>query len=378
MKVLIALNSAWNLLNFRANLIKALVSEGHEVVLAAPSDEHVPALQALGARFVNLPIRSHGINPFVDFFLFGRFVTLLSRERPDVMLAYTAKPNVYGSLAAHVLGIAVVNNIAGLGSVIIRDGFLAKVLKQLYRLALARSKCVFFQNSDDLNLFLTLGLVKQEQTRLLPGSGVDLSHFTPQALPSVLGEKKLRSDKNFIFLFVARLLKDKGLFEYIEAAKIIKKKYPAVDFEILGQMDSSNPNSVTESQLSLWCDEGLIKYLGVASDVRKHISKSDCIVLPSYREGTPRALLEAAAMSRPLIATDVPGCRDVILHGINGYLCQAFNSQDLALKMEQILKLAPQELINMGLAARKHVEKNYDEKIVIRAYQKLLNELKIN
>ncbi len=376
MKVLIALNSAWNLLNFRAGLIKALLADGHTVVLAAPSDESVPALKALGARFVNLPMNTHGTNPLVDLLLLARFVRLLRHERPDVLLGYTAKPNIYGALAAHALGVAVVNNISGLGSVFIRGGWLAKVLQQLYRLALARSKRVFFQNSDDLKLFLTLGLVKLEQIGLLPGSGIDLKHFSPLPLPSLMSDDKREFKKHFVFLLVARLLKDKGLFEYVAAAKIVKKKYPFVEFRLLGSLDVNNPNAVTQAQLNLWCHEGTITYLGISKDVREQMSRSDCIVLPSYREGTPRTLLEAAAMARPLIATDVPGCREVVIHKVNGYLCQVYDSEDLAKKIEKILKLPPAELFKMGLAARKHVEKNYNENIIIESYKNLLYDLK--
>jgi hypothetical protein len=179
MKVMIALNSAWNLLNFRAGLIRALLAEGHTVVLIAPADEHVPALQALGARFVHLPMRAHGTNPLFDLVLLWRFVHQLRRERPDVLMAYTAKPNVYGSMAAHALGIPVVNNIAGLGSAFIKGGWLALVLTSLYRFALSRSKRVFFQNPDDYQQFVDMGLVQAAQCAVLPGSGVNLQRFQP-------------------------------------------------------------------------------------------------------------------------------------------------------------------------------------------------------
>ena len=206
MKVLIALNSAWNLLNFRAGLIKALVADGHMVVLAAPGDEHVLALKALGARFVHLPMRTHGTNPVADLGLLWRFMRLLRAERPDVLLGYTAKTNVYGSLAAHALGIPVINNIAGLGSVFIRGGWLARVLQQLYRLALARSRRVFFQNPDDLQLFLSLGLVAQPQTALLPGSGVDLHKFQRVPLSYLQGTAATQSagHRRFVFLLLRK------------------------------------------------------------------------------------------------------------------------------------------------------------------------------
>ena len=370
MKVLIALNSAWNLLNFRANLIKALVADGHTVVLAAPADEHVASLMALGARFIDLPMRTHSVNPLADLILVGRFVRLLKRERPDVLLGYTVKPNVYGSLAALTMGIPVVNNITGLGTVLIRGGLLANVLQNLYRFALARSRRIFFQNPEDLQLFLNLGLVRQKQAGLLPGSGVDLKLFKPAPLPCLMQKALQDTNKRFVFLLVARLLKDKGIQEYAEAAKIVKSQYPMVEFALLGSKDLQNPNSVPEYQLKTWQQQGLINYWGVSNDMCDSLGNADCVVLPSYREGTPRSLLEAAAMARPLIATDVPGCREVVKHGYNGLLCLPYNAQDLAKQMETLIKLSDCKLEQMGLASRKLVEEKFDEEIVINLYLK--------
>ena len=379
MKVMIALNSAWNLLNFRATLIKALVANGHTVVLAAPTDEYVPALQALGARFVHLPMSTHGTNPLADLVLLARFVRELLRERPDVLMAYTAKPNIYGSMAAHIVGIPVVNNIAGLGSAFIKGGWLSLVLITLYQLALTRSKRVFFQNPDDYRQFVDMGLVRAAQCTVLPGSGVDLQRFRPLPLPNsqVVDERKGQStnDRRFVFLLVARLLKDKGVHEFAEAARLLKSRYPWVEFVLLGFKDSQNPNAVSEQQLALWQDKGWVVYWGSSADVRTPLALADCVVLPSYREGTPRTLLEAAAMGRPLVATDVPGCREVVRHGLNGLLCRPRDAQDLANQLQAILQMPAEQLIQMGLASRQYVEERYDEKRVIDAYLQVLDEI---
>jgi glycosyltransferase involved in cell wall biosynthesis len=380
MKILIALNSGWNLLNFRAGLIRALVADGHMVVLIAPADEHVPALEALGARFVHVPMRTNGTNPLFDLVLLGRLVRELRRERPDVLMAFTAKPNVYGSLAAHALGIPVVNNIAGLGSVFIKGGWLALVLTTLYRFALTRAKRVFFQNPDDYRQFVEMGLVREEQSAVLPGSGVDLQRFRPVPLPSlkeVYGRNfhsKLYG-RRFVFLVVSRLLKDKGLHEFVEAARLLKPSYPCVEFAMLGFKDSQNPNSVLEKQLALWQQSGWVTYWGSSTDVRVPLALADCVVLPSYREGTPRSLLEAAAMGRPLVATDVPGCREVVRHGFNGFLCRPRDSQDLADQMQAILQLSEAQIVQMGQSSRQLVEQKFDETLVIEAYLKVLGEL---
>jgi glycosyltransferase involved in cell wall biosynthesis len=377
MKVLIALNSAWNLLNFRSGLIRALLADGHTVVLAAPTDEHVPALVALGTRFVDVPMHTHGTNPLTDLALLWRFVRLLRHERPDVLLAYTAKPNVYGSFAAHALGIPVVNNIAGLGSVLIRGGWLARVLQQLYRLALARSRRVFFQNPDDLQLFLEQRLVAHAQTALLPGSGVDLHKFLPASLPCLQGTVSTQSadDRCFVFLLVARMLKDKGVEEYVQAARLIKANNPHVECALLGFMDSDNPNAISVLRMQAWVKDGVVSYWGTSSDVREQLAQADCVVLPSYREGTPRTLLEAAAMGRPLIATDVPGCREVVRDGLNGLLCQPRDPQDLVKKMNSMLAMSAAQLQQMGHSSRMWVEQRYDERLVIDQYLKALNEL---
>lgn len=377
MKVLIALNSAWNLLNFRSGLIRALLADGHAVVLAAPADEHVPALQALGARFVHLPMRTHGTNPVADLALLLRFVRVLRSERPDVLMGYTAKPNVYGSLAAHALHIPVLNNIAGLGSVFIRGGWLVKVLQQLYRLALARSRRVFFQNPDDLQLFLKLGMVANAQTALLPGSGVDLQKFRPAPLPCWQGPAATQSvgHRRFVFLLVARMLKDKGVEEYVQAARLIKAIHPLGECALLGFIDSDNPNAISAQQMQAWVDEGVVRYWGTSSDVRVQLAQADCVVLPSYREGSPRTLLEAAAMARPLVATDVPGCREVVRHGINGLLCAPRDAQSLAKQMAAILNMTDASLQNMGEASRQWVQTNFDEQIVIDRYRQALADL---
>jgi glycosyltransferase involved in cell wall biosynthesis len=380
MKVLIALNSAWNLLNFRSRLILALLAQGHQVVLAAPADDHVPALEALGARFIDLSMQAHGTNPLADLGLLWRFLRLLRVERPDVLLVYTAKPNVYGGLAGRWLGVPVFNNIAGLGAVFIKGGWLARLLANLYRSALACSHRVFFQNPDDYRQFVEMGLVRAEKCAVLPGSGVDLQSFKLVPLPNLRwsdeGNGQIKTDRRFVFLLVARLLKDKGLQEFAEAAHLLKSSYPWAEFTLLGFKDAQNPNAVAEEELASWQAKGWVTYWGSSADVREHLKLADCVVLPSYREGTPRTLLEAAAMGRPLVATDVPGCREVVKHGFNGFLCRSRDSQDLADQMQAILQMPAAQLTQMGQASRQWVEERFDEQLVIDAYLHALDELR--
>lgn len=363
MKILISINAAWNFVNFRAGLIRALVANGYDVVAVAPPDEYVARLSALGCRFVPLPMDNQGTHPGRDALLLWRFYRLLKRERPDVYLGYTVKPNVYGSLAAHWLGIPVINNIAGLGAVFGKTGLLVKVVRWLYRLALGQSAKVFFQNDDDRQLFIAGGLVRVEVTDLLPGSGVDLSRFVVAPLKAASA-----AEPKYRFLLIARMLWDKGVGEFAEAAKLIRDRWPHAECCLLGFLDVQNPGAISRAQMDALMASGVI-YLGVSDDVRGEIAAADCVVLPSYyREGTPRTLLEAAAMGRPIITTDAVGCREVVDDGVNGFLCQPRDAGDLAEKMERMLSLTHEQRCEMGLRGRAKMEAEFDEQIVIQKY----------
>ena len=244
MKVLIAVNTAWNLVNFRTGLIRGLMAQGHEVIAAAPDDVYAPRLAAMGCRFVPLPMDNQGTHPGRDALLLWRFVRLLRQEQPNVYLGYTVKPNVYGSLAAHLLGVPVINNIAGLGAVFGKRGVLVRFVRGLYRVALGRSAKVFFQNSDDRQLFVAGGLVRAEVADLLPGSGIDLTRFTMMS-PRAMGGSK---DK-FRFLLIARMLWDKGVGEFVEAAKLIRAQWPQVECCLLRFLDVENPGAISREQM---------------------------------------------------------------------------------------------------------------------------------
>jgi len=367
-KIVIATNTAWNLVNFRAGLIRALVAAGYEVVAVAPLDKYADQLDALGCRYVPLPMDNKGTHPGRDLMLLWRFFWLLRRERPAVFLGYTVKPNVYGSLAAHVLGIPVVNNIAGLGVVFIRDSWLTRVVRGLYRLALSRSARVFFQNANDMGLFIERGLVRREVASRVPGSGVDLGRFGVTPLPAAGGRVR--------FLLIARMLWDKGVGEYVEAARMVKRQAPNADFCLLGFLDVQNPTAISREQMSIWTEAGFVRYLGVSDDVRAEIAEADCVVLPSfYREGVPRSLLEAAAMGRPLITTDAVGCRDVVDDGVTGFLCQPRSADDLKEKMNRMIALSTAARAEMGRRGRAKVELEFDERIVVGRYMTVVKEI---
>ena len=289
----------------RANLVQALLAEGHQVVILAPRDEYSERLEEMGAQVVDLPMKMN-TNPFTDLLLLLRFRKRLAELKPDVYLGYTAKPNIYGTLAAASLGIPVVNNIAGLGAAFISDGLVTRIVKWLYRVALSRSSLVLFQNPDDAELFASEAIVTDNRTGLLPGSGVDLDAFTFAPMPP-------RDGRKFRFLLIARMLWDKGIGEFVEAARRIQQERDDVEFVLLGNAAIDNPAAISAATLDEWQREGVVSYLGFRNDVRAEIVASDCVVLPSsYREGTPRVLLEAAASGRPVVTTDAVGCREAV------------------------------------------------------------------
>jgi len=361
-RIVISINTSWNIANFREGLIRALIENGYEVLAVAPLDSHSVKLEDMGCRFIPLDIDNKGVNPLHDITLLYRYWQLLRKERPVAFLGYTIKPNVYGSIAAHALEIPVVNNISGLGTAFIRNNWLTKVVRRLYRTALRRSQTVFFQNEDDRELFLGSGLVRREQTAVLPGSGINIEQFFPIKRS---GRPNSEARK---FVLIARLLRDKGIAEYAAAARLVREKVPDASFALLGFLDVENRTAISRAQVDAWVSEGIIEYLGSTDDVRPYIAEADCVVLPSYREGTPRTLLEAAAMGKPLIATDVPGCRNVIDDGRNGYLCRARDAGDLAAKMLKFIGLEQQLIDEFGKASRDKIVTEYDERLIIDSY----------
>ncbi|MGZ8312016.1 MAG: glycosyltransferase family 4 protein [Allosphingosinicella sp.] len=368
--LVISINAAWNIVNFRKGLIRGLQAAGYEVVALAPPDGYETRLAELGVRFVPLEMDGQGTSPLNDLRLLGRYVQALRRIRPQAFLGYTAKPNIFGSIAAHLLGIPVINNVAGLGTAFIRRGPLTRLVSGLYRFALRRSRIVFFQNGDDQAAFIAQGLTRPEQARLLPGSGIDLVHFQPAPATA-------RSPGGATFLLVARLLWDKGVGEYVEAARTVRARHPNARFQLLGFLDVANRTAVPREEVDRWVAEGVVEYLGVSDDVRPFLAAADCVVLPSYREGMPRSLLEAAAMGKPLIATDVPGCRQIAREGQNGLLCQVRDAPGLARRIEEFLELPPERIRELGAASRALVEREYGEEIVVGRYLEALAEINL-
>lgn len=339
------------------------------MVVIVPAGEDLERLRQAGIDVATVPLDARGVSPTADALLTWRYFKLLRRLRPAAYLGFTAKPNIYGSIAAHLCGIPVINNITGLGTAFGPKSWLTTVVSALYRLALARSHMVFFQNPDDAQLFVERGLVRREQVGMLPGSGVDLERFAPNAEPAE-GE-----DSGPVrFLLVARLLRDKGIIEYVEAARMLRSRQSRAAFQLLGFRVPEDPASITQAELEEWQEEGVIDYLGPASDVRPLLAKADCVVLPSaYREGVPRSLLEAGAMGKPLITTNTIGCREAVEDGVTGYLCEPRSAAALAEAMQRMVDAGPAERKALGERGRARMELLFDDRIVHQSYREALN-----
>ena len=357
------LNTSWNIYNFRMSLIRALISEGHEVHTIAPKDDFTPLLEAEGCRHHNVRMDSRGANPIKDSALIAELFFIYRNIRPEIILQYTIKPNIYGTLAAAMLKIPVINNVCGLGTVFLKDNLVSAIAIWLYRISFRFAHKVFFQNPEDLKLFVNKKMVRPEAVDLVPGSGIDLNRF--QIMP-------FKRNETFTFLLISRLITDKGILDYIEAVKSLKKEGFQARFQILGAIDPEHKRGIKVDLIRQWTENHVIEYLGTTVDVRKYIQRADCVVLPSYREGTPRTLLEAASSGKPIIATDVPGCSHVVVDQYNGFLCRMKDSSDLAAKMRQLSVCKDEELAQLGRNGRLKMEAEYDENLVINKYLRAL------
>jgi glycosyltransferase involved in cell wall biosynthesis len=363
-KIVISANTSWYIFNFRKNTIISLIESGFQVFVVAPRDDYTDKLINLGCKFYNVEINRSGKNIFNElktiFYLNG----VIRKIKPFVILNFTPKNNIYGAFVGWINKVHVVNNIAGLGFLFNKNSFSTKIALFLYKVTQKTVFHVFFQNSLDMDFFVQRKIVKHEKSSLLPGSGVDLDHFKIS---------HAKDDGCVRFLFLGRLLVEKGIANFIEAAVKVKANYPYAKFQILGFFDEQNPSSISIDTLKKYINDGTIDYLGSSVNVANFIKNVDCVVLPSfYREGVPKSLLEAAAMAKPIITTNNVGCKETIVDGVNGFLCKVKDSNDLADKIERVINMSHNDRILMGLNGREKMEKEFDEKIVVSRYLKVV------
>ena len=365
-RVVLIANTVWNIVNFRDNLIRSLREAGYDVLVFAPKDKD---LRRLSAEYFHIPVHAKSMNPLVDILLIVRLFILLHRTKPDVVLNFTIKPIIYGTISARILGIPCVNNITGLGALFLRGAGARMLGFMLYHIVMRITNKAFFQNPDDFRIFDRLGLLRRTAVDILPGSGVDLVRFSP-------AKETMERSEEIVFLFVGRLLIEKGIEDFIDAARIVRETQKQVRFQVVGPFSRNGKESALRSRIMRAIEEATITYSGEAEDVCPHIAKADCVVLPSYyREGTPRSLLEAAAMEKPIITTDMPGCREVVENEKNGYLCRVKDPEDLAIKMIQFMRLSAGERACMGRYGRRRMERYFDEGIVIGKYLSAIKDL---
>ncbi len=362
-KILILTNNIGGLFSFRKEVIQALVAKGYDVHISYPdNDARAEYFVKIGCHLLLTPFNLKGTNPFSDIKLVYKYVHTIKRIRPLAVLTYTIKPNIYGGIASSLCGVPHISNITGLGTSIDNNGLLSKIAIFLYRIGLRKSNRVFFQNEANKQFSIKNKICTFEQSYLIPGSGVNLEYHSLKDYPENNGQIK--------FLFIARLNKDKGTDEFLEMASAIKQKHSNVEFQILGPCEDNYIDRLREMG-----DAGIINYLGTTTDVRPFIEKVHCTVLPSYHEGLSNVNLESAAAGRPVITTDVPGCRETVDDSVTGFIVKPRNVPDLIEKIEKFINMPYDEKLKMGLKGRDKVLREYDRNIVINAYLGVIESL---
>lgn len=366
MKIIFIGNTAWSMYNFRRPVFEHFLKQGCDVVVAAPPDSvYENLLWSIGCQFRSIKIESKGHNPIKDIRTMWQIRSILKKEKPDCCFFYTIKPNVYGGMAATLLGIPFVPITTGLGYVFLVDNAVSKIAKLLCKVAFRKAIQVWFLNQDDVDAFKQAKLVPNDKISILKGEGININRF-----------ELYNNSSEISFILVARMLWDKGVGEFVEAARMLKRKYPQVEFRLLGFLGVDNPTAISKEQMDEWVNEGVVDYLGATKDVRPFLYNSTCVVLPStYREGIPFSLMEGAAAGKPLIATDGVGCKEVIDDGLTGFLCKPKDVQSLSHCMEKIIQMSEDERIQMGIRGREKMKKEFGIDLVIQKYDELLKSL---
>ncbi|XTR37221.1 glycosyltransferase family 4 protein [Paraclostridium tenue] len=362
-KVLILANHAITISLFRTELVEAMINEGYEVYISSPYGEQLEYFIELGCKLIETPVDRRGTNPKNDFKLLLKYNGILKDINPNVVLTYTVKPNLYGGIACRLNKVPYIPNVTGLGSGFINGGIIQRIVKQLSKISFKKAHKVMVQNSEDLNTLVANNLVRDDNYELIPGSGVNLNKYKVLDFPD--------KEDPIEFNFIGRVMKDKGIEEFLEAAKEIKSKYHEVKFNIIGMIDQNEYKEIIDK----YQKEDIIRYYGFQKDTIKFIKNSTCTINPSYAEGMSNVLLESAACGRPIIASDIPGCREIINNNINGYTFEVKNTKDLTKKIEKIISLKYEERLKMGLAGRLKVENEFDRKIVVEKYINEMNKI---
>lgn len=351
MKILILINEDKGLYRLKYDLVKRLQELGHDIVLSLPNGPYVKEFLDIGCKFIETPIDRRGINPVTDFKLFRNYKKIIKAEKPDYVIAYTIKPNIYGGFACRIKKVPYAVNITGLGTAFQKDNWLKKLVVLLYKVAMKKVQTVFFQNQGNKDVFIKDRIIQEDKVCMLNGSGVNLNDF-----PFVpLVERDYTN-----FLFVGRIMTEKGVSELFGAINKIKEEYPETEFNFIGGFEENFADTIKEMQ-----EKGYIKYHGMVKNVQDYIIASDCTILPSYHEGMSNALLESASMGRPLITSDIHGCKEAVIENESGYLCKVKDTETLYNAIKRFIELPFAEKQKMGEISRKHMEEVFDRKKVV-------------
>ena len=361
-RILVLTNFIAGLHSFRKEVMKAIVDAGYELYISVPDteDNRIEYFKSIGCIIIKTDFNRRGMNPIDDLKLMLKYKIIIKKLKPKAVLSYTIKPNVYGGIACRLTETPLIANVTGLGDAIENGGWLQILTVSLYKIGVGKAKQVFFQNPSNKEVCLRFGIA-DERAIVLPGSGVNLEHHIYQEYPA---------DGVIKFLYIARLQKDKGTGEYFEAAKAIKAKYPQTEFQVLGWKEGDY-----EGQLEELVAKGVIHFLGTTSDVRPYLKDVHCTIMPSYHEGMSNVNLESAANGRPVITTDVPGCRETVDDGVTGILVTAKDANSLIESVERFLTMSYEQKKQMGLEGRKKVEREFDRQIVVKAYLEAINKV---
>ncbi|MCC2625563.1 MAG: glycosyltransferase family 1 protein [Burkholderiales bacterium] len=366
-KLLFIDNTAHHLYTQR-HLYSTFANLGYSVVLCCPNDsKYFYRLEHEGYKCVPITIDGKSFNLLKNIILIWQVYRIFKTHMPDLVCSFTIKPNLFSALACKLLKIQVLPNITGLGHVFVKKGIVQHIITRLYKYAFANLSYIIFQNKDDWQEFIKLKILSTNtQVILVPGSGVDLAEF--YYIP-------LSNRKEITFLYAGRLLWDKGIGELIDAFRSISKQYPMVKLHFIGDYFFANPSAISEEQMKLWQDELGIIYHGMVDNVPDYIAASDCVILPSYREGMPRSLLEASSMGRPIITVNSAGCKDVVEDGVTGFMAKVRDVDSLVLAMQKLINLPFADRVQLGLNGRHKMEREFDQKIVIGKYLTMVNQL---
>lgn len=367
-KIIISSNSSWNIVNFRLDLALHLKNNGYEIIVVAPRDKYSSKIESSGFKFIELGISARSTNILQDAITFFAYLRVFLKVKPDYFLGFTIKPNIWGGIAARILGIKRILNIAGLGKVFESKSLLNKLVQFLYLLSLSRSRKIFFQNTEDLSYFKTLGLISNTNASVLPGSGVNLEKFKFSPIT--------KNSEQFHFLFIGRLLYSKGIKELVEASNLLGQEHKNFHVSIYGiAQNAYDPDAVSADYLESLSRHSFVSFYGPTDDPSSKIERTHCVVLPSYyNEGTPKILLEACAMGKPIITTDWKGCRDVVELTKNGYLCQIKSAESLRDQMKLMLGLNEEDYQNFSKNSRYIAETRYNQTIVFNQYLTALEQ----